>query len=322
MKSLVLNFILSAALASLALAQTGGSLAPPIGSPSPTYKTLDQVEARTPLVDGAAGVSIDANGTITILAAGSYYLTGNLNIIADAHGILISNNDVTVDLNGFNINGTATSLSYAGVNARGTSAASLTNVTIKNGSIRGFGYSVRFRYVKNSSIHQVSCSNPSLYGIYLDGSNAECSGNSILECSISNSTNQGIYLNGFFGECSGNSISSCSIIDSGSEGIFLYYAEGNTLLSNNIRNFISSGITIVLGSSNRLEENHISSLNTQTNGIRTVNGNKNLILKNSVIGQTDNYLISANDTFGPEVTNSGELSDTGAGSHPWANFSL
>jgi hypothetical protein len=39
------------------------------------------------------------------------------------------------------------------------------------------------------------------------------------------------------------------------------------------------------------------------------------------MGQTDNFNLSTNDTYGPEVTSSGELPTSGAGAHPWANFS-
>ncbi len=47
-----------------------GSLTPPPGPPAPVMKTLDQVEARTPLNAGQPGVSINnATGTITISQA-------------------------------------------------------------------------------------------------------------------------------------------------------------------------------------------------------------------------------------------------------------
>lgn len=114
-------------------AAQGGSLTPPPGVPAPTMKSLDQVEARTPLVAGQPGVSIDANGTITISQPGSYYLTKNLTITtASAHGIAIGSDDVTLDLNGF-------ALICTTVN--GGNAVSLTSnrrgITIRNGRILG-----------------------------------------------------------------------------------------------------------------------------------------------------------------------------------------
>jgi hypothetical protein len=79
-----------------------GSLTPPAGVPGPVMKTLDQVEARIPLVAGQAGVAVDGAGTITISQPGSYYLTANLVITtANADGIVINSDDVTLDLNGF-----------------------------------------------------------------------------------------------------------------------------------------------------------------------------------------------------------------------------
>ena len=56
-------------------------------------------------------------------------------------------------------------------------------------------------------------------------------------------------------------------------------------------------------------------------GIRTYLTTDNFILKNTCVGQTNNFGLSANDTYGPIVTNSGSLSSTGDESHPWANFS-
>lgn len=54
-----------------------GSLNPP-GPPSPTMKTLDQVEARVPIE--ATRLTSDNNANFIIDQPGSYYLTGNLEV--------------------------------------------------------------------------------------------------------------------------------------------------------------------------------------------------------------------------------------------------
>lgn len=98
-----------------------GTLTPP-GAPAPTMKSLDQVEARTPI----------ASAPFTISAPGSYYLTANLTV-ASGNAITISADDVTLDLNGFTISSTAPSSSGTGVNLTSTRR----NVRIRNGFIRG-----------------------------------------------------------------------------------------------------------------------------------------------------------------------------------------
>ena len=103
-----------------------GSLTAP-GAPAPTMKTLDQVEARTP-IDPARPE------TYTITQAGSYYLTGNINITGNNNGIVITADNVTFDLNGFTISATAPS-NGDGIVLAGTGTRS--NIHILNGHIRG-----------------------------------------------------------------------------------------------------------------------------------------------------------------------------------------
>src|SRR6188768_715136 len=73
-----------------------GSLTPPAGAPAPVMKSLDQIEARTPI----------SSAPFTITAPGSYYLIGNLSV-SSGNAIVIATNDVTLDLNGFTISSTA-----------------------------------------------------------------------------------------------------------------------------------------------------------------------------------------------------------------------
>ena len=82
-------------------------------------------------------------------------------------------------------------------------------------------------------------------------------------------------------------------------GISLYYAYGNRVEANNV--WGTTGVT--------------------SYGIRTTNTTDNFILKNTCVGQTNNFSLDPDDTYGPEVTNSGALPTSGAAAHPWANFS-
>lgn len=74
-----------------------GNLTPP-GAPAPTMKSLDQMEARTPITN--------TSSTFTITQPGSYYQTHNPTA-PTGDGIDNYAADVTLDLNGFTIASTA-----------------------------------------------------------------------------------------------------------------------------------------------------------------------------------------------------------------------
>ena len=82
-----------------------GPLTPPPGTPAPTMKTLQQVEARTDL-NSLAG---DAATICIITAPGSYYLTADLVGAAGKDTIRVATaGRVTIDLNGFALTSTGT----------------------------------------------------------------------------------------------------------------------------------------------------------------------------------------------------------------------
>jgi len=153
-------------LPSALLAQ--GSLTPP-GAPAPTMKTLDQIEARTPI----------SSAPFTISVPGSYYLTTNLTVSA-GDAITIATNGVSLDLNGFTITSTAPSATGYGILIN----TGLRNLTIMNGFIQGgvtnnggvytgsgFGSGI-YGNPQNTRVSSVSVSGCLNYGIDLGVGNS------------------------------------------------------------------------------------------------------------------------------------------------------
>ena len=101
-----------------------GSLTPP-GTPAPTMKTLDQIDAklekRTPI----------SSLPFTISQSGSYYLTTNLTSGSFNYGILVLADNVTIDLNGFALIGVVNS--FSGIGFFGQK-----NLCVRNGTIRNW----------------------------------------------------------------------------------------------------------------------------------------------------------------------------------------
>ena len=176
-----------------AFVRAQGALTPP-GAPVPAMKTLDQIEARTPI--GYAGYSITTPG--------SYYLTANLVTANSGDVIIIHTNGVTLDLNGFTLFSTATSAAGAAIEI----AAPYSDITILNGHIisgvtnngsggyggPGFGYGILAQGVtRNFHVTGVTVS-----GCLADGINlgAAPGASTLVEsCTVQNVGGLGIVAN-------------------------------------------------------------------------------------------------------------------------------
>jgi parallel beta-helix repeat protein len=175
-----------------------GSLTP-LGAPSPSMKTLQEVEPRTPISE--AGYTIDTSG--------SYYLTTNLIASSYLSGITITADNVTVDLNGFSIMGSSTKASGIKMNDRN-------NVVVRNGTIRDCAYfgilayrtsGCQFKNLRIIGNGRVSSSydginagtNTTISGCFIkaNGSGIEVDGESkIVENQILDNADDGLKLNG------------------------------------------------------------------------------------------------------------------------------
>lgn len=262
-----------------------GSLTPP-GAPAPTMKTLAQVEPRTAIT----------NTPFTISQSGSYYMTGNFS--STGHGIVITASGVTLDLMGFTLAGDRGSSDY-GVFVDGATNAPVRDVVVRNGFIRNFGNGLRVEYCQDGRFDQLVVTTNSAEGVYFQGSYGQCNGNTLSDCTVSDNGDYGVVLDGSFGRCDGNTVSHCRI-----------------------RENVERGIVLLECDNNRVEGNYVSA---QTGGgsygIYCSGTSKNLVLRNVCMGQVSNFSITANDTYGPIITDTGALPTTGAAAHPWANFS-
>jgi parallel beta-helix repeat protein len=279
-------------------------------------KTLDQVEPRTPI--STAG--------FTITQPGSYYLTTNL--AATGHGVVIAASGVTLDLMGFALTGNRTGNRY-GVYLSGASSMPVCDVAVRNGVVRNFHYGVHAEYSQGCWVEQLLVSSNAANGVVFDGKSGVCSGNTLSACVIRGNGTSGVLLNvSTGGRCEGNTVVGCSILDNGAYGVYLNglfgSCEGNTISGCTVNKNNIRGIWLSSTKNCRVDNNHVfGQVGASTTGIDSSSSGGNMILRNTCVGQTNNFTFGAADTFGPVVTASGALSTTNgaAGLSPWANFS-
>ncbi len=308
-----------------------GPLTPPPGAIVGTHKTLTEVEPRIAI--NATNTPGNATALFRITQPGSYYLAGNVTGVAGRHGIEIVASGVTLDLNGFDLIGVAGSLD--GVFA---STAGMVNITVKNGSARGWGgYGVNlFNFGNNTLIADVTANNNGSVGIGggFGGIVSRCAsyanvGNGIQAGTVSTVTECSSYTNQASGitVAAGSIVSNCSTRFNGLDGIVAFRGcliKDNTCASNGN---VGSGAGIhVTDVDNRIEGNNC----TQADRGIDVDAAGNIIVRNTCSGNTTNWDIVAGNTYGPIVaagTNAaatvgnGGFSSTLGSTDPHANFS-
>lgn len=265
-----------------------GALTPP-GAPAPMMKSLDQIEARTP-VD-----TIHTPGTFsdlfTITNSGSYYLTANVAGVSGKYGIGIQSSDVTLDLNGFSVIGTSSSLEGIYVHSPGYA-----NVTVRNGVISGWTQSgeVGIFLGQYATFEHLRVSGNYIGVLAFDGG-------IVRDCQVSGNQLRGIEVDG----------SGCLIV-------------GNNCTGNNTANSTGGAGIDVIGSNNRIERNHVAGTGSAGNGILILNNpayTNNIVIQNSVEGNgANNYSLNSSQIVGPIISNG--ISGIITNSNPWANFSF
>ena len=276
-----------------------GALAP-TAAPAPIFKTLNQIEPRTPI----------SSLPFTISQPGSYYLTRNLSGASGQNGISIGADNVNLDLMGFTITGAGTT--GIGIVAAGHHK----NITVVNGVIQTWGEAG----LKFDSSDTLSCildqlvasgnGSSSGKGIFCNipgtiirrcsatankGNGIECGeGGLILECSSLNNTGFG-FIGGdgcVFRDCmargngnasgggiqAGNysSLTNCSVSNNqvGASQFFTNIGVGSGCTVTNCIVGNSKGYGLTAGSGNTITGCAITDLNASGDkGIHVINGN-------------------------------------------------
>lgn len=280
--------ILSLALAAVTpVVQGQGSLTPPPGVPGPVMKTLDQIEARTPI---PATVTPGPGPHFTITQPGSYYLTGNITVTTGNGISITAASDVSIDLNGFTISSTLVGSSIGGAISSSNSFRRLTvyNGNLKSGStppnIQGFAYGI---FASNDDIAESCIRNVNIDGVGLNGIFANLS---IVEnCVVTRSGWHGMYL-------SNSIVKNCTAKMNGGAGIV---NDNGTVVGCTSTSNVTSGIIADRGAvtgcaSSGNGNDGISANNGIVSHCRVFNNTQNGISVG--VGVADHCVATGNDT--------------------------
>jgi len=275
----IVAMVIGGVFSPMALGQ--GSLTPS-AAPSPTMRTLQQVEPRTPI----------SSLPYIINDAGSYYLTQSLTGSSGSDGITINADNVTLDMAGFSMVGMPGSLS--GIQL----GSPRYNVAIRNGTIElwdedgidGDGArnclyeDLRIQNNDGTGLRMGYASRATGCAVYASGSN----GYSTVEgCLIESCTSS---ENAYFGfaVAQGDVIRNCVSTANEDAGIQVgrrCKVSGNVCERNGAGG-VGAGVSVT-GNDNRIEDNHLTAADF---GLQIQSGGtNNFIAGNTVLGNTQNY---------------------------------
>lgn len=261
---------------------------------------LNLIGAAFPLASvNAETVNCTAITTVpyTITVPGVYCLTGDLfTSMVSGYAIDIQANNVIIDLNGHRLGG---GLAGAGTQAVGIYSLSRTNVTLKNGTIKGFYMGA---YLENTSavntgghvLENLRADANTYVGLAAMGRGNILRRNQVVDTGGSTQIADayGIFTQGAGVWVLDNNVVGTTRSGLGSaNGIRVAYAPGSIVQRNHVSNAPvttnSSGIELVTSGSVTVRDNSISSMET---GIAFNGGSTGIYMANIVNGATFPYV--------------------------------
>lgn len=287
-----------------------GPLDPPPGPVTPTNRTLDEIYNAIQAVNAGKGTPITAL-PITINQPGKYYLTQNFTV-GDVDAITIGGDNITIDLNGFTITG-----NYAG-GAAGTrrgivvtspgGGAVRTNISIRNGAIRGFsaaGIEAVFAAAgEYSNLSVIGCGksgliagdNSSIRDVQAR-SNREAGisaglANTVERCTAqANGVRPNTALGCGFAISAGSTVRGCSALSNQGSGFILgsqcVIAQCNAS-NNDVSGILAAGDNLIEGNSCTNNGQNVAN-----GGGITTTGQGNRVVSNNCVGNDRNFDIAA-----------------------------
>jgi parallel beta-helix repeat protein len=280
-------------------------------------------------------VTLDLNGfSLTGFSTSGYgiYLFGGCSNIVVHDGSISGWNNSGVHCQANNV--TLERLTVSGCNSVGVGLYGSGGVVMRDSTVSGNSASGIYCLSSNVIFEGLTISGNGDDGMYISG----VTGDTLRDCTVSKNVENGVECDSstnvtferlnVFGNDSdglvlfddgGSVISDCAINGNTSAGVFLT-SSGCSVLGNNCSGN-SIGIYIV-GSNNRIENNHVTASGTYGIQIYTLSSyTNNIVIRNSVEGNgASDYSFDTSQIVGPLINNT--VSGIITNSNPWANFAF